>query len=67
MKLFNFVAEKVAQFKNNESGVTAIEYAVIGVAISAICLAVFASGGPLEEALNGAMDTIADNINDANG
>ncbi|NQZ92109.1 MAG: Flp family type IVb pilin [Moritella sp.] len=47
-------------FKNDQRGVTAIEYAIIGVAMSAIVLAVF--NGTLQDALAGAMDTITDNI-----
>lgn len=51
-------------FKNDQRGVTAIEYAIIGVAISAIVLAVF--NGDLKEALDGAMSTISSNITKAN-
>jgi pilus assembly protein Flp/PilA len=50
----------------DERGVTAIEYAIIGVAISAIVLAVFAKDGQLGEALKAAMTSIATNINSAN-
>lgn len=51
-------------FKNDERGVTAIEYAIIGVCISAIVLAVF--NGTLRDALEGAMSTISSNIEAAN-
>lgn len=51
------------EFKNDERGVTAIEYAIIGVAISAIVLAVFGSDGGLQAALEGAMSTITENVN----
>ncbi|MBV1843118.1 MULTISPECIES: Flp family type IVb pilin [Photobacterium] len=51
-------------FKNDQRGVTAIEYAIIGVAISAIVLAVF--NGDLKDALDGAMSTISSNITKAN-
>ena len=43
----NFVSQTVKQLKSKlskEDGVTAIEYAVIAVAISAMLLAVFGSG-----------------------
>ncbi|WP_159738843.1 Flp family type IVb pilin [Vibrio atypicus] len=61
-----FVAAQSAfySFKNDERGVTAIEYAIIGVAISAIVLAVF--NGDLGNALDNAMGTIEKNINTAN-
>ncbi|MGF1907376.1 MULTISPECIES: Flp family type IVb pilin [Aliivibrio] len=51
-------------FKNDQRGVTAIEYAIIGVSISAIILVMF--NGTLQAALVGAMDTIGANITSAN-
>lgn len=50
-----------------QRGVTAIEYAIIGVAISAIVLSVFGSDGDtgLKGALNTALGTITDAINSA--
>jgi len=54
----------LSDFKKDQRGVTAIEYAIIGVAMSAIVLAVF--NGSLETALTGAMATIATNITSAN-
>ncbi|ELZ5771565.1 MULTISPECIES: Flp family type IVb pilin [Vibrio] len=54
-------------FAKDQRGVTAIEYAIIGVAVSAIVFAVFSGGedgsGGLQGALSGAMDKITDNIN----
>ncbi|GIC78883.1 Flp family type IVb pilin [Moritella sp. F3] len=47
-------------FKNDQRGVTAIEYAIIGVAMSAIVLAVFNTS--LKDALTAAMTTITTNI-----
>lgn len=57
-----FVAAQSAlySFKNDERGVTAIEYAIIGVAVSAIVLAVFNSD--LKNALDGAISSINSNI-----
>ncbi|CED57505.1 Flp family type IVb pilin [Aliivibrio wodanis] len=65
-KLFVKSSIALQNFKNDQRGVTAIEYAIIGVAISAIVLAVFQSDNGLEGALQGAMDTITSNITDAN-
>ncbi|QIA65836.1 Flp family type IVb pilin [Vibrio astriarenae] len=61
-----FVKAQVAlqDLKNDERGVTAIEYAIIGVAISAIVLAMFNDGG-ISEALTGAVDQISTNITSA--
>lgn len=53
-------------FKNNEQGVTAIEYAIIGVAISGIVLTVFNGPNGLETALTDAVATISSNITAAN-
>ncbi|KAA8666520.1 Flp family type IVb pilin [Vibrio gigantis] len=53
-----------AAFKNDQRGVTAIEYAILGVCMSAIVLAVFGDG--LTAALNDAVAAISQNITDAN-
>lgn len=50
----------IQSFKNDERGVTAIEYAILGVCMSAIVLAVF--NDTLRGALEGAIKTISDNI-----
>lgn len=53
----------IESFKNDERGVTAIEYAILGVCMSAIVLAVF--NDALFEALKGAVSTISDTIDAA--
>ncbi|MDD9157236.1 Flp family type IVb pilin [Aliivibrio sp. S4TY2] len=63
-KLFVKSQLVLQSFKNDERGVTAIEYAIIGVCISAIVLVVF--NGTLRDALEGAMSTISSNIEAAN-
>ena len=62
-KLFVKSQLSLQSFKNDERGVTAIEYAIIGVCMSAIVLAVF--NGSLSDALFSAMDTISENITSA--
>ncbi|HIF9275000.1 MULTISPECIES: Flp family type IVb pilin [Bacteria] len=58
---------KLQNFFKDERGVTAIEYAIIGVAVSAIVLAVFAGdANSLKTALSGAVNTITTNITSAN-
>ncbi|MGR5234695.1 Flp family type IVb pilin [Vibrio rotiferianus] len=54
----------IESFKSDERGVTAIEYAILGVCMSAIVLAVF--NDTLRGALQGAIDTISSNIDAAN-
>ncbi|CAK3748928.1 pilus assembly protein Flp/PilA [Vibrio crassostreae] len=49
-----------AAFENDQRGVTAIEYAILGVCMSAIVLAVFGDG--LTDALQRAVDMISANI-----
>lgn len=61
-KFFVKYSLALENFKNDQRGVTAIEYAIIGVAISAIVLTVFQGDGGLEAALKGAMTTITGNI-----
>lgn len=51
-------------FGKDERGVTAVEYAIMAVAISAVVLAVFKNGG-LESALESAMDAITRQISEA--
>lgn len=64
MNLYVNFCHLMSKFHNDERGVTAVEYAIIAVAISAIVLAMF--NGELNDALQAAMDTIAENINAAN-
>ncbi|MFA1562337.1 Flp family type IVb pilin [Aliivibrio fischeri] len=61
-----YVHSKLAMeaFKEDQRGVTAIEYAIIGVSISAVVLLMF--NGTLKDALTGAMTTISKNITSAN-
>ncbi|GIC75576.1 Flp family type IVb pilin [Moritella sp. F3] len=63
-KLYVKSAIALHEFKTDQRGVTAIEYAIIGVAISSIVLAVF--NGTLRESLTAAMGTITGNISAAN-
>lgn len=54
-------------FAKDKRGVTAIEYAIIGVAISAIVLTVFQGDGDsgLKGALTNAISKITSNVNSA--
>lgn len=68
MFLSTFVKTKLflEEFKNDERGVTAIEYAIIAVAIAAIVGGMFASdSGAFKTALDGAVTKIADAIDGA--
>ena len=65
-KLYVNTKLALSEFKKDQQGVTAIEYAIIGVAISAIVLAVFNGDNGLKSALQGSMTTITENITEAN-
>ena len=65
--MFNEIVIKakvaVDNFINDQRGVTAIEYAIIGVAVSGIVLAVFVTdAGGLKDALSGAIGKVSGNI-----
>ncbi|MBU2896199.1 Flp family type IVb pilin [Vibrio hepatarius] len=64
MKAYTGYQLRVGALAKDERGVTAIEYAIVGVSIAAICAYVFGDGGPLEVALENAIKTIADYIDD---
>lgn len=70
MNLFNNICTRVyvstqselRAFAKNEQGVTAIEYAVIAVAMSTVVMAVFKDGtltGAIEDAMTGVAKSIA--------
>lgn len=48
-----------------QRGVTAIEYAIIGMAISAIVLAMLTTDNKIKRSLTGAMSTISSNVDAA--
>ncbi len=62
-----YVKAACALEAKKQRGVTAIEYAIIGVAVSAVVLAVFSGSGDgsLKGALDSAMGTIKSNIGKA--
>lgn len=63
-KAYATTASYVHSFSADKRGVTAIEYAIIAVAVSAIVLTVF--NGDLKTALQGAIGKVSTNINSAN-
>lgn len=56
----------LSAFMHDQRGVTAIEYAIVAVAVSAIVAAVFSQNGTLRSALDSAMSTVSDNITAVN-
>ncbi|NEN35108.1 Flp family type IVb pilin, partial [Escherichia coli] len=45
-------------FKNNEKGVTAVEYAIVIAGVAAVVAVVFGSGGTVEHMLTDIFDSI---------
>lgn len=66
-KLYVKTRLAMESFARDQRGVTAIEYAIIGVAVSAIVLVVFSGDNGLKKALTDAVTTISTNITSANG
>ncbi|MDG3085996.1 Flp family type IVb pilin [Vibrio hannami] len=60
MLLSTYVKAKLAleKFKNDERGVTAIEYAVIGGAIAAVLLVFFVNEGGIQDGLTDAFEKL---------
>lgn len=67
-KMYCHCAALLCALKNDQRGVTAIEYAVVGVAIAALVAGVFSGeNAPLAQALSEAFDAIAQTINNVSG
>lgn len=64
VKLYEFKLY-LLELRDDQRGVTAVEYAIIAVAMSAIILAVFKNGA-LKQALVDAVDAVKTNIGTAN-
>ncbi|MCJ8346684.1 Flp family type IVb pilin [bacterium] len=62
-KVFKHFKLTLINFIDDQRGVTAVEYAIIGVSISAVILVMF--NGELQDALLAAVQNISDNINAA--
>ncbi|MGF1776254.1 Flp family type IVb pilin [Vibrio nomapromontoriensis] len=61
--LYVKTASFMTSFKNDERGVTAIEYGLIAVAMASVLGIIFASGdGTLIEALKAAFKTVEDKL-----
>lgn len=58
IKIYAKAQAALTTFKRDERGVTAIEYALIGVAMAAIVGAVFSADGDLGQALKQGMASI---------
>ncbi|MCF7361913.1 Flp family type IVb pilin [Vibrio diazotrophicus] len=53
------------KFKSDEEGVTAVEYAIVAVVMSAIVLAAFTTENGIRDAIENALQAVSDNLNSA--
>ncbi|HDR1925051.1 TPA: Flp family type IVb pilin [Pasteurella multocida] len=60
------VTESIRRFKNDERGVTAIEYGLIAVAIALFIVALFYNNGGFMTALRAKFTDLANTITNAN-
>ncbi|MVZ80347.1 Flp family type IVb pilin [Escherichia coli] len=55
---YSCVAGCIYDFKNNEKGVTAVEYGIVIAGVAAVVAVVFGSGGTVEHMLTDIFDSI---------
>ncbi|WP_052118428.1 Flp family type IVb pilin [Erwinia oleae] len=66
MKTSNIVSDarqSIVKFINKQDGVTAIEYAVIAVAVTAALMSIFGDEGNFTSALKSKFDSLTDALN----
>lgn len=48
-----YVTEAIHRFKNDQRGVTAVEYAIVAAGVAAVVTVIFGENGPVREMLSG--------------
>lgn len=66
-KAYISVTEGIRRFKENQQGVTAIEYGLIAVAVAILIVAVFYNNDGFIQQLKAKFDTLTQTVKDANG
>ncbi|WP_440210018.1 Flp family type IVb pilin [Actinobacillus pleuropneumoniae] len=66
-KAYISVTEGIRRFKENQQGVTAIEYGLIAVAVAILIVAVFYKDGGFIQELQKKFEALTQTINSANG
>ncbi|EEX49599.1 Flp family type IVb pilin [Pasteurella dagmatis] len=66
-KAYISVTESLRKFKENQSGVTAIEYGLIAVAVAVLIVAVFYNENGFIKALQNKFNTLTTKVNSTNG
>ncbi|WBW63611.1 Flp family type IVb pilin [Klebsiella electrica] len=62
---YSCVAGCIYDFKNNEKGVTAVEYAIVIAGVAAVVAVVFGSGGTVETMLTDIFDSIKTKVDNS--
>ena len=66
-KAYISVTESLRKFKENQSGVTAIEYGLIAVAVAVLIVAVFYNENGFIKALQNKFSTLTTKVSTTNG
>ncbi|WGE69931.1 Flp family type IVb pilin [Actinobacillus equuli subsp. haemolyticus] len=66
-KAYIAVTEGIRNFKQNQQGVTAIEYGLIAVALAILIIAVFYNDGGFIQSLKGKFNDLTQSIDGVNG
>ena len=66
-KAYISVTEGIRRFKENQQGVTAIEYGLIAVAVAILIVAVFYNKGGFIDSLKVKFNELAETVKGANG
>lgn len=66
-KAYISVTEGIRRFKENQQGVTAIEYGLIAVAVAILIVAVFYSNDGFIQQLKAKFETLTKTVQSANG
>ena len=59
---YTCVAGCIYDFKNNEKGVTAVEYAIVIAGVAAVVAVIFGSGGTVQTMLSDIFTSVKDNV-----
>ncbi|HFP9382246.1 Flp pilus assembly pilin Flp [Raoultella planticola] len=60
---YTCVAGCIHDFKRNEKGVTAVEYAIVIAGVAAVVATIFGADGTVEKLLDGIFDNIETKVN----
>ncbi|QXP22611.1 Flp family type IVb pilin [Actinobacillus pleuropneumoniae] len=67
IKIYISVTEGIRRFKENQQGVTAIEYGLIAVAVAVLIVAVFYNENGFIENLKGKFNQLTETLKNTNG